>query len=258
MNVNGPIFVGICYQGRKRKGISLTVSVQISPYVDGMESTQYPGVSVRTCNNIKIIYSHTILISLSSTTALHATCREYLRCKISRSALQTSDAQSCLLSPQHQNMHAECRCTRPGPRLDVFRLVILFISSTKYFTRILTLTRGNKQFTDISGRILSSPHSDLLAALLVPTMAWPRNAKMAGVNSASCVPSYPWVLLRRWLGSIHHAPLTILSPLLITVIVACHQHHCTSDTDNRGINHEMLCGCWWEEWTGTRNNCKTL
>ena len=86
---------------------------------------------------------------------------------------------------------------RPGLRLDVFRLVILFISSTKYFTRILTLTRGNKQFTDISGRILSSPHSDLPAAPLVPTMAWPRNAKMAGVNSASCVPSYPWVLLRR-------------------------------------------------------------
>lgn len=35
MNVlNGPIFVRICYQGRKRNGISLTVSAQISPYVD--------------------------------------------------------------------------------------------------------------------------------------------------------------------------------------------------------------------------------
>ena len=102
---------------------------------------------------------------------------------------------NCPLSSQHYNMHADV--PGPGLRLDVFRLVILFISSTKYFTRILTLTRGNKQFTDISGRILSSPHSDLLAAPLVPTMAWPRNAKMAGVNSASCVPSYPWVLLRR-------------------------------------------------------------
>ena len=161
---------------------------------------------------------------------------------------------NCLLSSQHYNMPMyQARAAARG-----LRLVILFISSTKYFTRILTLTRGNKQFTDISGRILSSPHSDLLAAPLVPTMAWPRNAKMAGVNSASCVPSYPWVLLRRWLGKHSSSPLTILSPLLITVIVACHQHHCTSDTDNRGINHEMLCGCWWEEWTGTRTNCKTL
>ena len=113
MNVNGPIFVGICYQGRKRKGISLTVSVQISPYVDGMESTQHPvprpGVSVRTCNNLKLIYSHTILISLPSTTALHATCREYLRCKISRSALQTSDAQLSLLFSALE--HADV----PGP-----------------------------------------------------------------------------------------------------------------------------------------------
>ena len=149
---------------------------------------------------------------------------------------------NCLLSSQHRT----CRCTRVRAAARVFRLVILFISSTKYFTRILTLTRGNKQFTDISGRILSSPHSDLPAAPLVPTMAWPRNAKMAGVNSASCVPSYPWVLLRRWLGKHSSSPLTILSPLLITVIVACHQHHCTSDTDNRGINHEML--CCWEEW----------
>ena len=40
---NGIIFLRICYCSRKRNGISLTVSAQISPYVDGMESTQYPG-----------------------------------------------------------------------------------------------------------------------------------------------------------------------------------------------------------------------
>ena len=158
---------------------------------DGEYPVPGPAVSVRTCNIIKIIYSHTILISLSSTTALHATCREYLRYPGQHYKHQM---HNCLLSSQHR----ACMPMYPArAAARVFRLVILFISSTKYFTRILTLTRGNKQFTDISGRILSSPHSDLLAALLVPTMAWPRNAKMAGVNSASCVPSYPWVLLRR-------------------------------------------------------------
>ena len=31
---NGIIFLRICYRRRKRNGISLTVSAQISPYVD--------------------------------------------------------------------------------------------------------------------------------------------------------------------------------------------------------------------------------
>ena len=31
---NGIIFLRICYHSRKRNGISLTVSAQISPYVD--------------------------------------------------------------------------------------------------------------------------------------------------------------------------------------------------------------------------------
>ena len=97
---------------------------------------------------------------------------------------------NCLFSSQHLNMHADV--PGPGPRLGVLMLVILFIGGTKYFTRILTLRRGNKQFTDISGRILSSPHSDLLAALLAPPLV-PTNlaseCEDGGVNSASCVPS---------------------------------------------------------------------
>ena len=74
---------------------------------------------------------------------------------------------NCLFSSQHLNMDADV--PGPGLRLGVLMFVILFIGGTKYFTRILTLRRGNKQFTDISGRILSSPHSDLLAGLELPT-----------------------------------------------------------------------------------------
>ena len=91
--------------------------------------------------------------------------------EIFRSALQTSDAQLSLpFLNLHLHMHADV--AGPGPRLDVLMLVILFIGGTKYFTRILTLRRGNKQFTDISGRILSSPHSDLLAGLELSTKIW--------------------------------------------------------------------------------------
>ena len=131
---------------------------------DGEHPVPGPGVSVRTCNNIKIIYSHPILISLPSTATLHATCREYLRYSGQHYKHQM---HNCLFSSQHLNMHADV--PGPGPRLDVLMLVILFIGGTKYFTRILTLRRGNKQFTDISGRILSSPHSDLLTGLELST-----------------------------------------------------------------------------------------
>ena len=59
-NVLLSIFLGICYQVLKRKGISLRVSVQISLYVD-LEILNC--IPVKACIIIKIIYNIAAIIS---------------------------------------------------------------------------------------------------------------------------------------------------------------------------------------------------